>query len=105
MIGPLLALLLVLVSLSPSTWSRAEPSCEPGQQPTFHSDFATVKVELGAVMGEPIECERTDPRNGEVLQRTTTGLAYRPKDADTPIFTNGHDHWALTPTGLVHWTG
>ncbi len=56
-------------------------------------------------MGTPVECEHTNPVNGDSLQQTTTGLAFYRKSTNTPTFTNGSEHWALTPTGTVYWTG
>jgi hypothetical protein len=56
-------------------------------------------------MGEPVECEHPDPASGDVLQRTTTGVAvYRPA-ANTPGFVSGTRHWALTARGLLFWDG
>jgi hypothetical protein len=105
MLVSLLTLLVALFSLSLSTRSQPEPSCQPGERPAFRSGFAALKAQLGPAMGEPVECEHINPRDGDVLQRTTTGLAYHRKGTSIPIFTNGHDHWALTPSGLAHWTG
>jgi hypothetical protein len=39
------------------------------------------------------------------LQQTTTGLAFWRKATNTPTFTDGSRHWALTSGGLVAWTG
>jgi hypothetical protein len=56
-------------------------------------------------MGDPTECEHAVPNSGDVLQRTTTGLALYRRDTNTPMFTNGREHWALTPDGVEHWSG
>jgi hypothetical protein len=56
-------------------------------------------------MGNPVECEHANPDNGDTLQNTTTGLAFYRKSTNTPTFTNGTEHWALTTEGEVYWTG
>jgi hypothetical protein len=56
-------------------------------------------------VGQPLECEHTDPVSGDSLQQTSTGLAFYRKSTNTPTFTTGYDHWALTPQGLHYWTG
>ena len=67
--------------------------------------FAQLKARLGDKMGDPIECEHTNVDNGDSLMQTTTGLAFYRKATNTPTFTNGFEHWALTAQGLVYWTG
>ncbi len=79
--------------------------CQPGQQPEFAFGFAQLKARLGDVMGNPIECEHTNADNGDSLMQTTTGLSFYRKATNTPTFTNGFEHWALTAQGLVYWTG
>ena len=81
------------------------PFCQAGQGPAFLQGFGTLKAELGGAMGEPVECEHADPDSGDVLQRTTTGLAYYRPALNLPMFTNGVEHWALTPRGLLYWQG
>ncbi len=57
-------------------------------------------------MGTPTTCEYADPAGtGDVHQDTTTGLAFWRKSTNTPTFTNGFDHWALTEQGITYWTG
>jgi len=73
--------------------------------PRFVHGAASLKAALGAPMGEPVECERVIDPAGNTEQTTTTGLAYYRAQSNTAAFTNGFEHWALTPTGLVHWTG
>ena len=79
--------------------------CAPGQRPGFQAGFAALKAQLGETMGDPVECEHTNPQNGDSLQNTTRGLAFYRKSTNTPTFTNGDEHWAITPRGLVYWTG
>jgi predicted metalloprotease len=57
-------------------------------------------------MGQPVTCEFSDPNgSGDVHQQTSTGLAFWRKSTNTPTFTNGSQHWALTPQGLLTWLG
>lgn len=81
------------------------PSCRPGQPPAFVLGFAELKQRLGDTMGEPLECERVNPENGDTLQQTTTGLAVYRKSTGLLMFTDGWRKWALTPDGLVAWEG
>jgi O-glycosyl hydrolase len=79
--------------------------CPDGQAPRFVAGFLALRDAIGEGMGQPLECEHANPENGDALQKTTTGLAFYRKSTNTPTFTNGWDHWALTPDGLVYWTG
>jgi hypothetical protein len=80
--------------------------CGAGQTPVFSLGFAGLKAQLGDVLGEPTTCEFADPNgSGDMLQQTTNGLAFWRKSSNTPTFTNGSAHWALTPAGWVQWTG
>jgi hypothetical protein len=81
------------------------PFCAPGTTPEFLFGFAELRRQVGAPMGDPIECEHPDPSSGDSLQLTTTGLAYYRQSTNTPTFFNGTDRWGLTASGLVHWTG
>src|SRR6266849_1376610 len=73
--------------------------------PRFVHGTAALKAGIGAAMGEPVDCERVVDAAGDTEQRTTTGLAYYRAHSNIAAFTNGWDHWALTPEGIVHWTG
>jgi hypothetical protein len=85
--------------------SGAPPSnCQAGHLAFTHG-LADLKAVLGAPMGEPLECERVVDTDGSTEQATTTGLAYYRSATNTVAFTNGAEHWALSDTGLVHWTG
>lgn len=81
------------------------PFCAVGQQPRFVLGFADLRRQVGAAMGEPVECEHANPGNGDALQQTTTGLAYYRKATNMATFTDGWRHWALTANGLVSWEG
>ena len=43
--------------------------------------------------------------SGDTEQKTSTGLVYYRASTNAVAFTNGFDHWALAPNGVVHWTG
>lgn len=101
-----------LVAFSPPQLasSTAAPvagaACPPGQQPSFHFGFAALRAQIGDVMGAPTSCEYADPAGtGDTEQLTSTGLAYWRKATNTPTFTDGVRHWALTAEGLITWTG
>ena len=88
---------------APSLSPAASVACTPAT-PRFLYGTAALKALLGAVMGEPTECERVVDAAGNTEQKTSTGLAYYRARSNTSAFTNGFDHWALTATGVVHWT-
>ena len=73
--------------------------------PRFEHGAAALKAAIGVDMGEPVECERVIDAAGNSEQKTTKGLAYYRAGSNTPAFTNGFDHWALTAAGVVHWLG
>lgn len=106
----LMALLLSVVavfagpSASPGS-AQVSPFCELGQAPEFVFGFKALYDVLGDTMGSPTECEHANPENGDALQQTTSGLSFYRKSTNTPTFTNGFEHWALTSSGLVFWTG
>lgn len=106
----LAALALVATWLLPGAFPRpalaAAPGCQDGQVPSFVLGFATLRQHVGPAMGEPVTCEFADPSGtGDVHQQTTTGLAFWRRSTNTPTFTDGYRHWALTGEGLVAWTG
>lgn len=77
--------------------------CPPGQSPQFVLGIGQLHQRLGATMGVPLECEHINPENGDTVQHTTTGLAYYRPSINTPIFTDGQTHWALSGNQLVMW--
>jgi len=85
--------------------AASAPYCTSSQAPAFVPELAGLKARLGAVMGEATECAHANPANGDVLQATTTGLAYLRKVSGIPTFTTGGAHWALTAAGLLTWAG
>jgi hypothetical protein len=103
--GAFLALTVLLGQPAPAALAQGAPYCAPGAAPTFVQGFAQLKARLGEVMGDPVECEHTNGSNGDVLQQTTTGLAFWRKSTNTATFTDGYRHWALTARGVVTWEG
>jgi hypothetical protein len=90
----------------PGSSAPAINRCGSGQTPVFSLGFASLKAHLGDLVGDPTTCEFADPSgSGDMLQQTTLGLAFWRKSSNTPTFTNGSVHWALTPAGVVQWTG
>ena len=83
----------------------AAPYCQPGQTPAFVNGLATLKEQVGDVMGAPVECEHLASVVGDTVQQTSTGLAAYNSLTNTDTFTDGWRHWALTPNGLVRWEG
>jgi hypothetical protein len=79
--------------------------CQPGQTPTFVLGLAELKQQLGDTMGTPIECEHPATAAGDTMQQTTTGLAAYHRRTNTVTFTDGWQHWALTPSGVISWEG
>ena len=80
--------------------------CTPGAGPEFSFGFALLKSALGDPMGAALSCEHGDPLgSGDVLQETTTGLAFYRVSTNTPTFTDGWNHWGLTQNGIVYWIG
>jgi len=104
-LGAVLALTIVVAQPSPAALAQGAPYCSPGAQPRFSNGFAALKSALGPVMGEPVECEHNEGDSPDILQQTTTGLAFWRKSTNTPTFTDGYRHWALTSNGLVAWVG
>lgn len=85
--------------------AEGAPYCEPGETPAFHFGFATLGQMSDAPMGVALECEHANPANGDTLQKTSTGLAFYRKSTNTPTFTDGFNHWALTSAGVLTWVG
>lgn len=105
-----LATLGLLVSLGlgafPATAAAQTAAfCQPGESPSFQLGFADLKYALGYIMGDPIECEHPNSGNGDTLQQTTTGLAVYRQASNTPEFTDGWNHWALSTGGVIAWSG
>jgi hypothetical protein len=101
----LMVSMLTLLQATVLPASAQAAFCPPGEQPIFRFGFAALKAQVGDAMGDPTECEHSNPENGDTLQATTTGLSFYRKSTNTPTFTDGFRHWGLTSAGLVAWTG
>ena len=84
---------------------RYEPLRPPGggacvldRPPAFDGGLLALSFALGDVMGRPLECEHVAP-NGDVMQATSTGLAYQVAGTDEYVFTTGSERWRLGPNG------
>jgi hypothetical protein len=97
------AILPWLVATPAKALAQAAPFCPPGQVPQFGPGFDELKLRLGARMGDPLECEHTDPESGGTLQHTSSGLAYDRAGASEPSFTNGWEHYALMGDDVLLW--
>lgn len=103
----LISLVLAATMLPMQTgFAQTAQTCAPGDIPTFQTGFQDLQATLGTVMGTPLDCAYADPNgSGDVEQDTTTGLAFWRQGTNTPSFTDGFNHWALTGSSLVTWTG
>jgi hypothetical protein len=93
----------VLATTPTAVAAQATNFCPPGQSPQFALGFAALKAQLGASMGNPVECEHPDPDGGGTVQHTTTGLAYYRTATNIAVFTNGWEHYALLNGLLSVW--
>ena len=96
---------VVSVAFAAATPVLAAPYCAPGQEPVYVFGFKALHDILGEQIGDPLECEHTEASTGDAHQQTSKGLSFYREITNTPTFTNGWDHWALTAQGLVYWTG
>jgi len=105
----LAAVCATLIAAAPlaQRWTQSQPMprCEVGQWPEFRFGFAALHLDLGADMGEPLECEHSISSIGDTDQQTSTGLAHYDSASNTPSFHHASDNWALTARGLVFWSG
>ena len=83
--------------------AQGVPHCPPGQSAQFMFGIAALQQRLGATMGTPLECEHVNPENGDTIQHTSTGLAYYRPAINTPMFTDGQTHWALSNNQVLMW--
>jgi hypothetical protein len=102
--------LLLAILVVPPLVARAAPllilsNCPPGQVPVLAPQLADLREQLGAIMGEPLGCASDQRATGSVAQATTTGFAVYRDDTHVATFTNGREHWSLTPSGMAYGTG
>jgi len=99
-------MLLAVAMAGPSVASaQSAPYCAPNQAPSFRFGIGALQERLGLVMGSPLECEHVNAASGDTIQQTTTGLAYFRPSTNTPVFTDGVVHYALSDGKLVMWHG
>jgi hypothetical protein len=101
-VGPFLA------SLAFAWLAAAQPAsgdCSDGSPPSFPPEAVALQIDVGEAMGQPVECPHPDPVTRDMLQATTTGLFYMRAASRAPSFTDGQLHLALTPAGILAWTG
>jgi hypothetical protein len=104
--GAVFCLVLVAVlSVTTPVAAQTAPFCTPGQAPAFEPEFATLEAQLGTRMGDPVECGHNQAGSSDILQTTSTGLAYYRSAMSTAVFTDGQAHYAWTPQGLIGWDG
>ena len=95
----LAAAMLVTAHGAPVPAARAAASCE------FRLGFAALKATLPAVVGDCLENERHNPRNGDGLQPTTRGMLVWRKADNLTAFTDGYRSWIVGPAGIVSRLG
>ena len=100
-----LVALIALLAPSGSASAQSAPFCDAGKSPEFVFGFKDLRAAVGEPMGQAMECEHAEATTGDSHQATSTGLSFYRKRTNTPTFTNGTEHWALTRDGLVTWTG
>jgi hypothetical protein len=101
----LLAALGILLPSANAAHALSLPFCGAGQVPVFVGGLLDLADEIPADMGQPLECEHKQSAGDDTVQATTTGLAVYQELTNTPTFTAGDQHWALTRSGLISWTG
>jgi len=102
--GPIAPGPLGTPAAAPASADAAVGPCMPGS-PRFVQGFAELKRQVGAAMGDPLQCEHTDSTSGDIVQESSTGLAYYRRGTNVAAFTDGWRHWAVTARGLVTWEG
>ena len=93
----------VTFAAPPPVLAQEAPHCAAGQPAEFLFGIAALQERLGATMGLPLECEHVNAENGDTIQHTTTGLAYYRPEINTPMFTDGQTHWALSNNQVLMW--
>lgn len=89
------------VYFRPWTIGRINPPVEPGPSRCwFKVEMRLLRAAISDTVGECIENERTNPENGDTLQRTTGGLMVWRKTDRITAFTDGNRTWALGPRGV-----
>lgn len=91
---------LFVVFVAAFAFTVAAPPLSSAQEgPHFQLGFRTLADMIPAIVGTPIEEERSAP-NGDSLQKTTTGLMAWRKADNWTAFTDGARSWINGPDGL-----
>ena len=105
-LGTAASVLCLLLASATPTSAQSARGCGPDESPSYVFGFADLHDWLGETMGAPLTCEYADPNGtGDTEQNTSVGLAFWRKSTNTPTFTDGSSHWALTEHGRLTWTG
>jgi len=96
-----------LIVLFMSTISSAQtvkfPYCAAGEQPSLQAGFKYL-AEVGSFdYGQLLECEHTNPVNGDALQITSKGMFVYQKSSNEPRYTDGYNSCAWNTNGLNAW--
>jgi hypothetical protein len=86
--------------------AETAPHCPSDTKPSFTIGFAEMKNLLGEALGEAASCEfrrAEQPRRRPPAHHAWNG--YLSSRYCIPQFTDGVQHWEMTPRGLVYWTG
>src|SRR5258708_198927 len=106
---PLGSIVLVLVSVlvpGPTVLAQSATGASRGKAYSTSLASPTCNHRLADWMGDPTTCEFANPNaTSDVHQRTASGLAFWRNSTNTPTFTSGNEHWALTGLSMVSWTG
>ncbi len=89
---------LFLLILLTATLATA-PAAQAQTGPQFRFGFKALADQIPSVVGQPLEEEQIAP-NGDIVQRTTTGLMVWRKVDRWNSFTDGGSTWILGPYGL-----
>jgi hypothetical protein len=90
-----------VVGATPAAASRSATT----QPATFADEFASLSEAIGDKIRQPLECAHLDPATGNLVQPTSTGLAFSRAGSKVSMFTDVYRHRALGKQGLVTWEG
>jgi peptidoglycan/xylan/chitin deacetylase (PgdA/CDA1 family) len=99
--GLAVALAAVLAVASAAAERPESASAECAVQ--FGPDLLRLQSAIGDVLGEPVDCARLIDTAGDMIQATSTGMAWDwPADA-TAMFSDGYHRWELEIGDLIYW--
>ena len=94
---------VALAALLTSVPARAEPSAMADCAAEFGLHMLVLRADIGAAMGQPLDCEHPMDAAGDTIQPTSTGTAWYTNATSAAIFTDGYQRWELDPSGLTYW--